>query len=243
MKWIHDDCARCTESMSEYLDGSLDATAHGEMEAHLAECGTCRRTLEELRAVVQAASELGELQPERDLWAGIAATIEAPAPPEETKVIALPVAAPEIDRAEEGIRLSRPQLIAASVALIAVSSMLTAQIGPSWGAAPIAESPGVASGAVTMVAEETEVVPPPPAIANELAELEAVLEEAQGLLDPNTVRVIERNLAVIEQAIADSQEALRLDPGNDYLSEHLNRVYERKLTYLRDAANVAEWSS
>ncbi|MEM7416713.1 MAG: zf-HC2 domain-containing protein [Gemmatimonadota bacterium] len=243
MKWINDKNSRWTDMMSEYLDGTLDAESHRELEAHLAESGEARRTLEELRAVVQAAGELGELQPERDLWAGIAATIEAPGPVEDAKVIALPVAAPDVERAEDGIRLSRPQLIAASVALIAVSSALTAQIGPSWGSAPVADVPAETQGAATLVSDNPGAVPPPPAIARELAELESTLEEAQGILDPNTIRVIERNLAVIEQAIADSQEALRLDPGNDYLSEHLNRVYERKLTYLRDAANVAEWSS
>ena len=54
--------------------------------------------------------------------------------------------------------------------------------------------------------------------------------------------MLERNLSVIEQAITDSQRALALDPENDFLSEHLERVYERKLTYLRDAARVIEWA-
>ena len=55
-------------------------------------------------------------------------------------------------------------------------------------------------------------------------------------------RVLERNLAVIEQAIEDSRLALEQDPGNEFLAAHLERVYERKVEYLREAARVAEWS-
>jgi hypothetical protein len=54
--------------------------------------------------------------------------------------------------------------------------------------------------------------------------------------------VLERNLGVIEQAIVDSREALALDPGNAFLSEHLERMYRRKLVYLQDAVRVSQWS-
>jgi hypothetical protein len=83
---------------------------------------------------------------------------------------------------------------------------------------------------------------PPADLASELATLEDVLEAARGTLDPNTVLVLERNLGVIEQAIVDSREALALDPGNAFLSEHLERMYRRKLVYLQDAVRVAQWS-
>ncbi len=55
--------------------------------------------------------------------------------------------------------------------------------------------------------------------------------------------MLERNLAVIEQAIVDSHRALALDPQNEFLTKHLERVYERKIEYLRDAARVADWAS
>jgi hypothetical protein len=83
---------------------------------------------------------------------------------------------------------------------------------------------------------------PPEGLADELAVLEAALQVARSTLDPNTVLVLERNLAVIEQAIADSREALVLDPNNAFLSEHLERMYRRKLDYLQDAVRAVEWS-
>jgi anti-sigma factor RsiW len=238
-----------TDRFSAYLDGELGSDEHTAVEQHLAECGTCRRILEEVRAVIAGARDLGNIEPPRDLWAGIAATIQAPiaVDAEEATVIALPTAAAlpiQSHNVNSRARyaFSGSQLMAASVVLIAVSSVATWAAGPGLGTSVSTEAAGAGvPGAIVMV-DDTRF-PPPPALADELASLEQGLEQARAVLDPNTVRVLERNLAVIEQAIEDSRLALEQDPGNDFLSEHLEQVYERKLTYLREAARVAEWSS
>lgn len=36
------------ERLSDYVDGALTPDEHAETEAHLAECGACRRVLESL---------------------------------------------------------------------------------------------------------------------------------------------------------------------------------------------------
>jgi len=79
-------------------------------------------------------------------------------------------------------------------------------------------------------------------LADEVAVLERTLAEARAVLDPNTIRILERNLAVIESAIDDSRRALAIDPENAFLANHLERVYERKLEYLREAVRVTEWT-
>lgn len=235
-----------TDRLSGYIDGDLTSDEVSAVESHLAECGGCRRVLEELRAVVAGASDLPERQPERDLWAGIAATIQAPISAEErsSKVIALPTArsaeSTEFVESKGSYRFTSPQLAAASIALIAVSSLVTWAAGPGLGVQASVDDTPVATVGAAFVAADADA---PPALAEELHALERTLAEAASSLEPNTVRVLERNLAVIEQAIVDSRRALELDPGNEFLSEHLERVYERKLSYLRDAARVAEWSS
>jgi hypothetical protein len=239
-----------TDRLSDYIGGDLALEEHSEVETHLAECGECRRVLEGLRAVVSKAEGLGTLEPPRDLWAGIAATIQAPVSVarEDAKVIAFPAAgAPSPGDAEADLlsastrrfAFSTPQLIAASVALMAASSLATWSVGPGFGSGGVGQV-APSTGAVSMT---SDVAAPPPELADEVAALERTLGEARAALDPNTVRVLERNLAVIEQAIEDSMLALQQDPGNEFLLAHLERVYERKLTYLRDAARVAEWSS
>lgn len=236
-----------TDRLSGYIDGDLTSDEVSAVEGHLAECGGCRRVLEELRAVVAGASDLPERQPERDLWAGIAATIQAPISPDgrDSKVIALPTARSAAEPTESAeskgsYRFTSPQLVAASIALIAVSSLVTWAAGPGLGVQASVDDTPVTTVGAAFVATDADA---PPALAEELNALERTLAEAASSLEPNTVRVLERNLAVIEQAIVDSRRALELDPGNEFLSEHLERVYERKLSYLRDAAQVAEWSS
>jgi hypothetical protein len=82
----------------------------------------------------------------------------------------------------------------------------------------------------------------PQDLAAQLGALEGVVAAARATLDPATVEVLERNLRTIESAIDDSAEALAADPGNEFLMEHLQRMYRRKLTYFQDAVRVAEWA-
>jgi len=69
--------------------------------------------------------------------------------------------------------------------------------------------------------------------------LERVLAQGRGRLDTATVRVIEKNLGIIDRAIRDAQSALAADPANSYLNLHLAQEMRRKLELLRQAAALA----
>lgn len=241
-----------TDRLSDYLAGELDAPELEAVENHLAECGSCRRVLEEVRDVIARAGALEELRPPRDLWAGIAATIQAPvrAPAMSgARVIALPSAGahgsdgPDRSDARGGdgtrITLSLPQLAAASIALVTLSAATMWMAGLGLGVDGEEASVPVPTGAVAMVSDVPEL---PEGFSAQLSALEEPLAAAFATLDPNTVRILERNLNVVEQAIADSRQALAQDPGNEFLIDHLDRVYQRKLTYMRAAARLAEWT-
>jgi anti-sigma factor RsiW len=241
-----------TERLSDYLADELGEAERAEVEAHLAGCGSCRDVLAELADVVARAGALPELEPPRDLWAGISSAIGGPvralARPGDRSVLELPAArtaarpAARGGGAPGGVAVRRARLAVAAAGLVAVS------VGATWwvadaraGAAGVDQvaSPGAApvTGSVRPAAEGM----PPADLASELAALEEVLDVARGALDPNTVRVLERNLGVIERAIADSRLALEVDPGNAFLTEHLERIYRRKLLYLRDVVRVVQW--
>src|SRR3989442_1052029 len=70
-----------------------------------------------------------------------------------------------------------------------------------------------------------------------LEELEGALVEGRrtGRLDSTTVRILERNLATIDTAIAQARRALAADPGSAYLNHHLADTMRRKLELLRQA--------
>jgi hypothetical protein len=76
-----------------------------------------------------------------------------------------------------------------------------------------------------------------------LARLEELVEEHRSELEPNTIRILEKNLAIIDRAIEESAAALLADPSDQYLREHLSRSVQRKVDYLRVASEISGWSS
>ena len=69
----------------------------------------------------------------------------------------------------------------------------------------------------------------------EIARLHTIVERRRGQLDPVTIGVIERNLKVIDDAIAQCKLALIKDPASRYLMESLNTALENKVQLLRTA--------
>ena len=230
-----------TEKLSDYVDEELTTAEREDVEAHLAACADCRLTLDDLRAVVDRAATLRDVTPGVDLWAGIEAQLE---PPQRGVIHRLSAGA----SAKAGITakrlsswqvtLSLPQLAAAAVLLVAVSA------GSMWMLQPRpAPVPPAAPGAVadTEPARAARIVPASADLADAsydsaVADLQRVLKEGRSQLDPATVEVLERNLAIIDQAIRDAHAALAQDPSDLYLSGHLVAARQRKLALLRQAS-------
>ena len=211
-----------TDRLSEYLDGELSQAEADALEAHLAECAECGNTLQELRAVVARARQLEDRLPERDLWSGIAARIEA----SDAGVIELPTS-----RTSRRFSFSGLQLLAASVVLVLMSAGTMYLLTQRQGAPQVVQVP------------ETEAVHPSVRAVTRnydaaVAELEGVLERNREQLDTATVRVFEQNLAIIDRAIADAQAALGQEPSNPYLTRYLDQTMQKKVQLLRRATRV-----
>jgi hypothetical protein len=242
MKKNHGDW---TVRLSAYLSDELSDADKLTVEAHLAACDECSRALHDLARVVDEAGALGDIEPPADLWPGIAAAIASSTASDDdgrdgARVIAFPGArAPSTPSSPDRVEVSRRGLAAASVVLVALTGTA------AWFAGSRASSTETTVDSFSTSSDPIRAVsgesPPPEAMAGELAVLEDVLASARSVLDPNTVRVLERNLGVIEQAIADSRVALAQDPGNTFLAQHLERMYRRKLVYLQDAVRLVEF--
>jgi hypothetical protein len=63
-----------------------------------------------------------------------------------------------------------------------------------------------------------------------------MLEQRRPTLDTATVAVLERNLAIIDAAIAESRAALERDPDSVLLNRQLHNALGRKVQVLRTAA-------
>jgi len=220
-----------TDRLSEYLDGDLLTGERTALEAHLLGCPACRATLAELRRVVARAQALDDTPPAADLWPAIARRIgggAVPARPDDVGDLAA-------HRARRRISFTVPQLAAAGIALMLVSGSVVWKV-LGRGANPVAVGPSA-------------IAPPPdgaPAAWSGdapydqvIARLEQLLAQNRGALDTATVRVLEKNLQIIDRAIAEARAALAADPASAYLNHHLARTMRRKVDLLRQASAIA----
>lgn len=232
-----------TDRLSEYLDGGLSPEEAARVEEHLGACDECAGVLEGLRAVVLRAQSLDTRMPERDLWLGIQEGIGAPA--DHSKVIDLSTrrASAEAVERRRTVRMSVPQLAAAALVLVFASGATAWVIRPdaqgTGQALATAETPSLPVAAVSNAPVESA----DDSQAGELAELEELLATQRQALSPNTIRILEKNLAAIDRAINESLQALASDPGNEFLTGHLEQARRRKLEYLRDASVAFQWST
>ena len=255
-------CDRFDDRLSALMEGELPAADRQLMEAHADGCERCGPLLAELRGIVRDAAGMPELAPSRDLWAGIAARIEAP-------VVQL-----EPRQATTVVRrgLSWRAAAAAAAVLVALTALGTWQLAGrdtvSSGeprvattidapAAPVRAADPTADTALS-VAPEPERAPAPaparprtPVVAapdvrnvasadavtalydGEIASLRRMLDTRRTELDTATVRVLEENLAIIDRAIEQSRQALVRDPNSMFLVDHLNTALGRKVQLLR----------
>ena len=209
-----------TDRLSEYLDGELNAVEQAALDRHLETCAACRATLAELRRVVARAQAIDDTPPARELWPGIARRIGTPV-----------VDLRERRQARERLAFSLPQLAAAGIALMLVSAGTVFTLMRS-------RAPVVADQSGQSTAPEARIL----AAANydaAVAELERSLTVNRERLDTATVRIVEKNLAIIDRAIAEARTALANDPASQYLNHHLARTMQRKLGLLRRANALA----
>jgi anti-sigma factor RsiW len=232
-------CDAFEARLAEYLEGELDFAARRAMERHAAGCAQCTSLVADLERIRRDASALGPLAPSRDLWPEISARIEAPVVPLASRPAA----------AAAKRRWTASWMAAAAAVLVAATAGVTYSIvkrqngqvpqvatAPTGGAtAPTGKATGPGGpAAVQPVAnklQSAEVT-----YDREIDQLARILDERRGQLDTGTVRVIEKNLHVIDQAIADSRAALVRDPKSHFLNEQLNKTLDRKVELLRTIA-------
>lgn len=254
-------CDRLDALLSEYLEGALAEGDRAAIERHARSCTRCGALVADLTSIARDARALPDLIPSRDLWAGVAARIDAP-------VVELPRGAGRGARGVEP-RWRRLSLAAAAALLVAASSGITylamrphaqGTVGTYASAQDTAtarsESPSPAES--THASADSNVGPRPapraplaagaprselvsrPAAEHvydrEIARLEAIVHDRRSQLDTATIAVIERNLRIIDLAIAQSRDALARDPRSRFLNEQLNTALDQKVELLRTVA-------
>jgi anti-sigma factor RsiW len=207
-------CAEAEDRLDDYVDGSLPEAEFQEMELHLASCPPCREEERRLRAVLAQAAALPRLlSPARDLWPGIAERIGG--------------------RKRTALRGWGPIGLAAAAAVaIALASTLLPRPEPPAAPAPFAGLPVTASGSETLPEVEADY-------ARATTALLAALSERPSSLSSETLASVQKNLDVIDQALAEVREALRKDPHNGELTHMLVATHRKKLEVLRRVVKLS----
>ncbi|HUF31411.1 MAG TPA: zf-HC2 domain-containing protein [Gemmatimonadaceae bacterium] len=208
-------------TLNELADGTLEGRERARAEAHLASCLSCASAVKRIAALTARARALPrDVPPPDGAWKEVRQAVLA-------------------GRRRQGAGNAAPRrrgmgvAIAAAALLVALSSATTFWL--THEGTP-RESPA-------------RTVSEPPASLAEFAPVEAryvlatdalrqTLDERRELLDPATVRTVERSLATIDVAIAEARAALVRDPANAALSRLLASSYEQKVTLLRRASEL-----
>ena len=233
-------CTQYREWIDELIDGSIVPIRRAELERHLAGCDACRALVADLETIRETAAALDPLEPPAGVWLQIAGRLRhqgrgaAPSQP--------PAKQPARHTALFAIAAALLLFVGGSVAMLwnefrgrnAAQPVATAPVTP-------APAPGNAQTDVGIDSVESEFREAEKHYQNAIAKLEqaARLDQAasggsQAALDPQTAAMLQKNLQVIDQAIAESRSALKAEPLSAPARDSLFDALRRKVALLQD---------
>jgi len=258
-------CDEFGDVLADVLERTVDEATRARVEAHALACGDCGPLLADLRKLRIDAANLPELAPSRDLWSGIAARIETPVvainsttSPQPTRSrrrltpVWLGLAAAGLigitatithemtKRSVANTMVARVPTRVTDTAAASANPTTTIAARQDGAQAPTRQASPTTSGAATtrLASNSGNKLSPQQTYDQEIARLRSIVNQRRPQLDSATVAVIEHNLRVIDDAIAQCREALRKDPNSRFLIESLNDAFDTKVQLLRAAASL-----
>jgi hypothetical protein len=209
-------CGEMRDRLDDYVDGELPADEVEGVRGHLTSCASCRAEERALRGLLaQAASLPKTLRPGRDLWPEIASELGV-----RSRVLPF---------------LPRRHMFYAGAAAALLVAFATLRPGGARGPAPSAAP-------MTLPAAATEDAGLKTAEADydrATGALLAALKERRESLSPEVLAGVEKNLAVIDQALAEVRQALDKDPGSPELTRMLAATHRKKVEVLQRVVKLS----
>ena len=217
---------RCDEVvglLDGYVEGSLAPDVAARIDGHLAGCPQCAAELEGQRLLLVRVADLPrEIEPSRDLWPALAARLSVPPTVVEGRF--------------GGSRRWRLAAVAAAMLMAAGLLLIAYSLGRQHARGP----------ATARVQLESPVAVPVRLAGTGFAEAEAEFVEARhellaalaarrGTMSPETQRVVDDNLKLIDGAIVRITAALADDPLNPRLANRLAGAYRTQIELLQRA--------
>jgi anti-sigma factor RsiW len=204
-------------------DGTLEDDARESVGAHIAACADCASDVARIASVMKLTREAPAPNAQLDeLWPSIRARIE------QTKVVPMATTTPA---SRDTLRRRAWWSASAGIAAALIVAALVFS-HPRVGDTP---STVVMDSATTLVA----VVDSAHAYEREAQILLDKLELQRAMLRPDAVQALDRDLKVVDVAIAELKDAVAHDPNNPALRQLLAASYRQKVDLLKRASNAS----
>jgi hypothetical protein len=210
-------CIEIQPQLSAYVDGALSAAERAEIAGHLDRCAACRGVARDLERVRAVARELGPMRPPDHIWLEIAGQVHAAAAP-APKPAAVPARRPVV---WQWVGLA---------AMLVIVTMAVYFVVREPAVAPGAGNAGQ-DAAVQAVADELRLAMQH--YDNAIVKLEALTKTNSGAIDPVIAATLQKNLAVVDAAIAESRVAVTNNPDSESARESLFEALRRKVGVLQ----------
>jgi len=222
-------CDKYLNSIHERVDGTIGSIRRAELEIHIEGCEECRALLEDLQRIHDAAAALPALPAPDGAWLQIAGRLRMEGRVREEAPVA---------------RRPHPRYaawLAIAAALVIASGSAVILLIPRGNVAPAAGIAQRDPSAVTVSSPDDAVNAVDAAQAQfekAIADLEKVARDNQHALDPGTSETIEKNLGIIDQAIAENRAAVKSEPASVAARETLFDALRQKVSLLQDTISL-----
>jgi anti-sigma factor RsiW len=215
-------CSDVQRDLSRYIDDDLPPGEQAAVALHLASCEACRGIAADLRQIRASARTLGPVPPPEQVWSSLARLRHTTAASGEMADVRR--------RAMARSTQSWRWLGVAAALVVAVGAYIAVSMSRRAPAAALSDH---AARAVSVqdVAEELDQ-----ALAHyerAVAGLETLARENGATMDPAVNTALQRNLAAIDRAIAESRTALVAEPQSASARASLADALRQKVDVLQ----------
>jgi hypothetical protein len=225
-------CPQFLNSIHEAVDGTIGSIRRAELELHVDGCAECRALLDDLQKIHDAAAALPALDAPDRAWLQIAGRLR------QEGRISDPVAAPSRRSYAVWLAAAAALIIAVASAVMLVVPRSTTDTATPGTAAPAATAAGNAPDLKSVETVQNQVDAAQQQFEKAIADLEKVAKANQQALDPATAATIDKNLGIIDQAIAENRAAVTAEPASVAARETLFQALRSKVSLLQDTISL-----
>ena len=231
------------DDIHAYVDGSLGAAECIEIDRHVASCASCRQLLDDLREVLRATKALELREPPVRAWTRLERAIRLDRDDVAPSAGGLHPS-PGLGRRQPSATASDPDPAKvghyrwttwlAAAAAVVLATIVGLRVVPSLREQVRSEAPPTVAAGEAAESVETELRQAEAHYEKAIKGLEQIASADQNALDPRTAATLQKNLAVIDQAITESRAAVRSEPASEPAQQSLLENFKSKVALLQD---------